>query len=254
MVSRSQYNAIVKLIGDSLSNEILSKSVKNLSSLEFARETQMGYKHGSTKDKLPHNWTISNTGALARSGYKKSDRKRLRWEVGFDSPYAYYVNYGSGPGKNVPFANLYDWAYKRKKEIKKTFPALYFPSKKQEPEFWKFWERYSGTYTVKTKKHIKRMGKKSKLGSIGTSSVSSKFKKSIKGHRVEKIPFLFAYYVWRSIKKHGVPPTFFFSDAVYTSVRDVKKIITRAVRSKKTFVYDEGSESFSTRGHYAVKG
>lgn len=222
MVSRSQYTAVVKLIGDSLSNEILSKSVKNLSSLEFSRETQMGYKYGSTRDKLPHNWTITNKGTLARSGYKKADRKRLRWEVGFDSPYAYYVNYGSGPGKNVPFANLYDWAYKRKKEIKKTFPDLQYPRKKDNPEYYKFLDRYKGG--------------------------------SVKGHRIEKIPFLFAYYVWASIKKHGVPPTFFFSDAVYTSCRDVKKIITRAVRSKKTYVYDEGAGSFSTRGHYNVEG
>ncbi len=75
----------------------------------------------------------------------------------------------------------------------------------------------------------------------------------MKGKRVEKIPFIFAYYVWLNIKKHGVPPTFFFSDAVYTTARDVKKIITRAVRSKKTFIYDEGTGNYGVRGHYAVE-
>ena len=221
MVTKAQYNALVKVIGDSLSNEILMKSTKNLSSLEYSRETQMGYRYGKTKDKLPHNWTITNKGTLARSGYKKADRRRYRWEVGFDAPYAYYVNYGSGPGKNTPFANLYDWAYRRKKEIKKTFPDLQYPRKKDNPDYYKFLDRYQG--------------------------------KSLKGHRVEKIPFLFAYYVWAGIKKNGTPPTFFFSDAVYTSCRDAKTIIKRALRTKKTFVYDESTGSFSSRGYYAVE-
>lgn len=214
---------VVNIVARALAMEIKRRAVRNLNSIEFAQSKLDGTDYRRSRDKPRHNWSISNKGILARSGYVKSERRIARHECGFKAPYAYYVNYGTAPGaKNVPFEEIYNWAYQRKKEIKKDFPELKFPRKKENPDFYKFFARYQGD--------------------------------KIKGHRVERIPFMFAYYTWAGIKKNGLNPTFFFSDAVYTTCRDAKRVIADAFRTPGKFLYDEGSDAFSFRGEFEVEG
>ena len=135
-----------------------------------------------------HQGTISNTGALAKSGYRK--RKGLTWEVGYDCPYAKPVNWGSGP-HTVPVNKLYDWAWYRRKED--WFPTLNEPKKNKDYDRFK-----------------------------------TRFKGDTAGHRYEIRVFVFTYYIWKSIIKEGTEPTFFFSDAIHTTTRDAYKIVQKA--------------------------
>jgi len=237
---------IIGVVGDALSNEILMKSVKNLSSIDFSQRTIPASEVGESGDSKPaRQWSITNRAMLSKSGYKRSNKRELKWEVGFDSPTAYHVNYGA-PRHTEPFENIYIWAYHRKPEIKKSYGSIKFPGKKQNPKFYKLWNKY---HTAQVRSHrTKNLGRSRKFGKIGSASKVEVARKSILGKRIERLPFIFAYYVWLGIMKKGTPPTFFFSDAVYTTYRDARKIIEKSIiENGVKFVYDEKDGTYSQR-------
>ena len=253
MVTKSQYNKIAKFIGDTLANNILQKSVDNLSSVEFSGKNIPGERFGESKDKKQNKWTITNRGALSKSGYKKADRKNLKWTVGFDAPHAYDVNFGTPGGGKVSFEKIYVWSYQRKKEIKSSYSEdVRFPKKKDNPHFYRFWDKYRSV-SVSMKKKSK-LGKMGRIASNEKKNINVGGKKSISGKRIEKVPFVFAYYVWLSLRKNGQPPTFFFSDAVYTTERDIRKILLSNSAKMKTYVYDAGTGDYSVRGGVTSEG
>lgn len=198
---------LVKIIGDTLATNIFAQSQDNLSSIEFAGEEAefnvpgVGPRKKSNKRK----WSITNKNGLKSSGYKKGNKTKLYWEVGYNSVYAYANNYGLPSGTNVPFAKLYDWAWYRRREPE--FPQLKFPGKTHPmfKKFMKFYNRYKG--------------------------------KMISGHRLERNVFMFTYVVMLSIKKNGVEPSFFFSDAVYrnTRAKEVKRVLINALSTDGRF-------------------
>jgi hypothetical protein len=198
---------LIKIIGDTLSNAIFADSQDNLSSIEFAG-TEAEYEVpgiGPRKKSDKRKWSITNKNGLKSSGYRRSNKSKLEWVVGYNSDYAYANNYGQPPGVNIPFDKLYDWAWYRKREPE--FPDLKFPGKKSPyyKKFMKFYNRYKG--------------------------------KMISGHRLERKVFMFAYVVMLNAKKNGIEPSFFFTDAVYKNTRaqNLKRLITNALSSDGRF-------------------
>ena len=187
--------SLTKLIGNALSDEIFVRSQRNLSDKSFVAEekTYPGPSGAPLTSSTKRKWSITNKNALKRSGYKMKTGE-LRWEIGYNIAYAYWVNYGQPRGR-WKFEELYDWAWYRRRE--NDFPELSFPTKKNNPEFYKFYQRYKG--------------------------------KMISGHRLERKVFVFAYYNAIHIQRDGTDPDFFFSDAIYTTIKDKKRIIRDAL-------------------------
>ena len=206
MLNKKLQKSILNAIATALTEEIRTRSLENLSSLDFSALSLSGMPYGSQFDKTgKHQGTYTNKGVLARSGYVKHSRGQIRHEVGFNAPYAYSMNWGSGP-HIVPFEKLYDWAWYRRKEP--WFPKLPMPTQKNQGELMKsFVKRYQVTGSRK-------------MGNIG-------------GHKFNKAVFAFTFYVWNSIRQEGTEPTFYWSDAVYTTMQDKMKLVKNALSTVK---------------------
>lgn len=219
---RQVINRIIQILGD----EILLRATENLSSLEFAQKKIMAVDVNSPEpyDKTePRNWTITNTGVLAKTGFFDHDKKELKGTVGFGAPYAYSINFGQPP-HTLPFPPIYEWAYKRRAEVLdllKKSGWLHWPSKKRDPRIYQMYSTYVNTSLE------------------GPSKVSGLADKYAKGRTTKRVPternyddqvFLFAYYTWSSITNTGVQPSFFFSDAVTTVAKDAKRLIAQGLR------------------------
>jgi len=208
LVSKKVYNDITKIIGETLKHEIFARSQENLSSKEFVTK-ELDYPNPvrDNSHETQRKWTITNKNVLKKSGYQKSNKTTLKWEVGYDSPYAYWNNFGKPP-HNANFEKLYDWAWYRRNE--EDFPNLKFPGKKNTiyNEFMRFYNRYKG--------------------------------KMVAGHRLERKVFVFAYFIMLKIKKKGVEPNFFFSDAVYTTIKDKDKLIKNALGKSGRYKVESG--------------
>lgn len=207
---------IIQIIGD----EILKRSLENLSSKEFAlREinaNEIGVSGGRTKK--PHRWTITNTSVLAKTGYKQLDRANMKMEVGFSAPYANYVDKGSSPGA-IPFEPLYDWAWKRKEEIMQAFGKdIIIPRNNRLYQDMK--RRYIFD-NDKGKKRVKSRADKFDKGEVLSFDTDREYREKI---------FAFAFWVWKDIANNGVDPTFFASDAVWSVMQDLPRLLKEGIK------------------------
>ena len=215
-MSDMHVKAVVNALIEGLGSEILRRSVANLGSTEFSnRAPILASEIGSPVQrdkKKSRNWTTTNNGILARSGKFTHNRGKLEGEVRFDAPYAYFVNYGAMP-HTAPFNRIYEWAWKRKKEILAEFPDLNPP--KDDKVFWKMKDQYV------TGRKVRTQAEKMVRGKVLTFDAERQYQVKL---------FTFAYMVWRSIQKYGVEPNFYFSDAVYQTWQDRERVIKYALR------------------------
>lgn len=191
---------LVGVIGDALATEIFSRSQKNLASKQFAeRSMSFDGKH----KKIKRRWSISNTSMLSKSGYKKGNKRKLEWTVGYTAPHGKDVDIGSPP--HWPnFEKLYDWAWYRRKE----------------PDFPSDLPRPTGKNAVK---------------------LINKYRgKMVGGHRFEWNVFNFTYYVATDISENGVEPSFFFTEAVKMTCRNASDIIITALETDGGFEIVKG--------------
>jgi len=212
--------------GEALANEIFVRSIENLSSQEFAERSPMGMEYEDSQGRIKakiRKWTITNAGELAKSMYKKGNKRDLRWEVGSDAPYAHANNYGHKP-KWIDFDGIYEWVWKRRKEIKRDFASMKVPPR-SDKGFWRLYEKKTKyirkIWTPRTKGKGRR-GKKTYETDFAPRSVETKL-------------MAFAYYVWLDIKKNGLQPSFFFSDAVWTTQMDARSVVKRALEADGRF-------------------
>lgn len=215
-------NQVINRIIQIMLDEILKRSLENLSSKEFSRREISARDVGASgKDKPSHNWTITNTSVLAKTGVKKHNYSSQTGEVGFTAPYAYYVNFGSVPGQ-IPFEPIYEWAWKRKAEIMADFKDKIIIPKKD-----KLYLDMKSRYIFENDKGTKRVrtrAEKYDKGVVDSYDTDRQYREKI---------FAFAYWVWKDICKHGDDPTFFFSDAIWSTFHDLPKILRQELPKMK---------------------
>ena len=204
---------VVNKIIDIICREVMLRSNQNLGSLEFsARAPILASDVNSQEphDKLsPRRWTTTNTGLTSKTGYIIEKKNELYGEVGYNAPWAYDLNFGSGPHP-LPFEAIYEWAWKRRKEVIRDVPDLAEP--RGDKDYWKLKDRF-----VKGRK-VKTRAEKMVKGEVQSFDAERQYRIKL---------FKFAFYVWRSAQKYGIQPNFFFSDAVYTVWRDLPQLIKR---------------------------
>ena len=224
---------VVGIIGDALATSIFEKSQFNLTSVAFAEQVMSGKPYNSEWDKdHQRHWTITNRSQLLRSGYKMGNKRQKRWEVGYEAPYAYATDRGAPPHV-VPFEKIYEWAWYRKNEIKALKPYAALPSNITTDSYQggpmshvKMAPR-AGTQARKDYDYLlgKHYYDNSSLGQKYANKHRNRYDKEKK---YDQVVFDFAFWVWYGIKRHGVEPSFFFSDAVYVTKEHATEIITNA--------------------------
>lgn len=217
-------NFINNLI-DGLGNEILRRGTDNLSSVDFSMRVPMLARDNFSeyKDKNdPRKWSITNTGVTAKTGSFHHNKRNMSGEVIWDCPWSYELNFGSGPHA-MPFDKLYEWAWKRQKEIAQIegFGTWQIP---EDRMFWTQYLRYQTPTQINKKPSIQTRGSKKTRKGVEEVSFERKYKEQL---------FIFTYWVWRKIQARGTQPTFFASDAVVTSIHDLPSIIKVAVSRTK---------------------
>lgn len=218
---RELYNEIIDAVGQ----EILRRSVDNLNSIDFAVKSpilasEMNSPHPYDKTHLPR-WTIANTGITAKTGKFTLRKSRRQGEVVFDCPWSYALNFGAGP-HYTSFGNIYEWAFKRRKEIIRDIVELPTPSAREDPRFWKMYHDYHKDLSQSEKAKVRTRAQKLRYGKVVNYAANRNF---------ELLIFTFAYMVWRNIQKRGTAPTFFVSDAVIQTQLAGVEIIRQAIKN-----------------------
>ena len=220
-----QTDALINNLIDGIGREILRRGTDNLSSVDFSLRAPMSAKdnYSDFKDKTkPHQWSITNTGVTAKTGDFHQDKKKKEGEVIWDCPWSYELNFGTGP-HTMPFDKLYEWAWKRQKEIQlmEGFGSWAVPD---DREYWTQYLRYQTPTQANRKPSLRTRGSKKTRGGVEEVSFERKFKEQL---------FIFTFRVWKAIQRKGTQPTFFASDAVVTTVHDLPDIIKAAVSRTK---------------------